>query len=396
MVTYRYTAKNAEGRTVRGTAAAADVQALYARLRGEGLYLTGQRALRPARRRALRPAQLAEFCRGLGMLLEAGVPLLRALGILANEDGLAPALRALYEALRADLRQGVPLSAAMENQAPAFPPLLVAMVRSAEGTGSIDRVCRRMALYYEKEYRISQQVVSSLLYPAILAVMVVVVCGVLVGFVLPQFEELFAQMDELPWPTVLLFAVCNAVAAGWYWLVLAAVLLAIGVRAALRAPDVRRAWDRFRLHMPVTGRLYRKICTARFARTLASLYACGVPILNSLQASQDTVHNAWIESQFPQALAAVRSGSALSAALLQVDGFENKLAASLQVGEETGRLDDMMSAASDTMDYEAEQATKRLLGLLEPLMIVVMGVIVALVVVAVILPIYGSYSAIAG
>ena len=221
------------------------------------------------------------------------------------------------------------------------------------------------------------------------------VTGVLVGFVLPQFAELFAGLESLPWPTRLLFALCAAARAGWYWLVLAA-----GAAGAGGAPGPARAGAPPPLGppapcgSPLPGGLYRKICTARFARTLAGLYACGVPVLYSLQAACDTVRNAWIAGQFPQVLAAVRSGGTLSAALQGVDGFESKLAAALQVGEETGRLDAMMNGISDTLDYEADQAAKQLLGLLEPLMIVVMGAVVALVVTAVILPLYSAYGTI--
>ena len=394
MVTYRYTARDAAGRKVRGVARAADPQALYTQLRAAGLYLTGQRAGRAGAGRALGPDALSGFCRGLGMLIASGMPLLRALDILAQESGLPAAQRALYRRLSEDLREGTPLSAAMENNSPAFPSLLAAAVRSAEGNGRLHEVCLRMAAYYEKEHRTARQVQGSLLYPAVLAVLVVAVTGVLVGFVLPQFAELFAGLESLPWPTRLLFALCAAARAGWYWLVLAAALLALAARLALHAPGLRRRWDRLRLRVPFAGGLYRKICTARFARTLAGLYACGVPVLYSLQAACDTVRNAWIAGQFPQVLAAVRSGGTLSAALQGVDGFESKLAAALQVGEETGRLDAMMNGISDTLDYEADQAAKQLLGLLEPLMIVVMGAVVALVVTAVILPLYSAYGTI--
>ena len=195
MVTYRYTARDAAGRKVRGVARAADPQALYTKLRAAGLFLTGQRAGRAGAGRALGPDALSGFCRGLGMLIASGMPLLRALDILAQESGLPAAQRALYRRLSEDLREGTPLSAAMENNSPAFPPLLAAAVRSAEGNGRLHEVCLRMAAYYEKEHRTARQVQGSLLYPAVLAVLVVAVTGVLVGFVLPQFAELFAGLE---------------------------------------------------------------------------------------------------------------------------------------------------------------------------------------------------------
>ena len=248
----------------------------------------------------------------------------------------------------------------------------------------------------KKTHRTARQVQGSLLYPAVLAVLVVAVTGVLVGFVLPQFAELFAGLESLPWADA---AAVRSVRRRARRLVLAGfgggAAGAGGAPGPARAGGSAAAWDRLRLRVPFAGGLYRKICTARFARTLAGLYACGVPVLYSLQAACDTVRNAWIAGQFPQVLAAVRSGGTLSAALQGVDGFESKLAAALQVGEETGRLDAMMNGISDTLDYEADQAAKQLLGLLEPLMIVVMGRGGgAGRVTAVILPLYSAYGTI--
>ena len=396
MAIYRYTATDTRGHTVRGKALAADERALYAQLRRKGLYLTGQRPCKPPRRRPLGARQLADFCRGLSTLLCAGIPILQSLDILATEQGNSPTQRWIYHSLQYSLRQGASLSAAMEALGPVFPPLLLAMIRSSEGNGSTDRVCQRMTAYYEKEARARQQLLSSLLYPACLLVLVVGVIALLVGVVLPRFADLFAGLDPLPPLTALLFCLCDGLVHGWHWLVLALLALGAAVRLALQVPAVRRGWDHLRLHAPLTGRLCRRLCTARFARTLAELYACGIPILSALATAQDTVHNTWITDQFPQVLAAVRNGAALSGALAAVDGFERKLAAAMQVGEETGRLDEMMNAISDTLDHEAEQSTRRLLGLLEPLLIVVMGLVVALVVLSVMLPLYSSYGLLAG
>ena len=396
MVTYRYTAKDARGRTVRGTARADDTQALYLQLRSRGLFLVGQRADRPPRLRPLSSRQLAAFCQGLGALLTAGVPLVRALEILEEEQDAGPAERQICRALQQSLRGGEPLSAAMTALGPAFPPLLPAMVRSAEGRGDTGRICRQMADYYEKEAAARQQVLNSLLYPAVLAGMVVLVTAVLVGFVMPRFADLFAGLETLPRLTLLLLGICRALADGWPWLLLGLAAAGAAGRRRLHRPRGRRRTDRLLLRLPGIGRLCRQLCSARFARTLAALYAGGIPILTALQAARDTVRNAWIADQFPRVLAAVGSGTTLSTALAGLDGFEKRMTAALQVGEETGRLDEMLTAAADTLDQQAQTTAKRLLSLLEPLTILVMGAVVALVVLAVMLPIYSSYSVLAG
>ena len=398
MPSYQYTAKNEKGKTVRGSAAAPSPEALYAQLRTEGLYLMDQREAGAGKRsvRPLKTAQVADFCRSLGTLLAAGVPLVRAFAILGEEEGLDPKAKAVYEAVRTELRKGVPLSDAMEAQAPAFPALLVSMLRSAESTGSIDKACLRMANHYEKEHKLDQEVGNSLMYPAILGVLIVVVLLILMGYVVPQFEEMFAQMETLPLPTVILLGISDFLKSHWLLVALGAAVLTVGVRSLFLVPEVRLQWDRFILHAPVVGKLNRKICTARFARTLSNLYSSGVPIVMALQSGQQTVGNRWIASQFDGVLTSVRAGHPLSESLKEVDGFERKLSSTVMVGEETGKLDSMLATTSETMDYEAEMATKKLMTLIEPVMIVVMAVMVAFVIIAVILPIYLSYGTIGG
>ena len=399
MPRYRYTATNAAGRTVRGTAEAPTMEALYIQLRDtKDEYMTAAKEDTDGAVafRAMKTARLADFCRNLGTLLAAGVPLVRAFRIMADERGLDIRTKALYEAVLSDLKRGVPLSDAMSHCAPAFPELLLAMTRSAETTGSIDESFLRMGSYYDREHRMNQQVGNSMMYPLILAVLTVGVLVVLMTFVIPQFKDMFDQMESLPFLTELLFSVSDLVAAHWLSMALCIFVLVMGLRVLMTLPAVRLQWDWLRLHAPIVGKLNRKICTARFARTLSNLYSGGVPIIATLIAARDAVDNTWIASQFDTVLRNVRAGHSLSETLSAVDGFEKKMSASIAVGEETGKLDSLLATISETLDYEAESATKRLVTLLEPLMIVIMAVIVGCVVVAVIMPIYLSYGTIGG
>ncbi len=399
MPRYRYTATNAAGRTVRGTAEAPTMEALYIQLRDtKDEYMTAAKEDTDGAVafRAMKTARLADFCRNLGTLLAAGVPLVRAFRIMADERGLDIRTKALYEAVLSDLKRGVPLSDAMSHCAPAFPELLLAMTRSAETTGSIDESFLRMGSYYDREHRMNQQVGNSMMYPLILAVLTVGVLVVLMTFVIPQFKDMFDQMESLPFLTELLFSVSDLVAAHWLSMALCIFVLVMGLRVLMTLPAVRLQWDWLSLHAPLVGKLNRKICTARFARTLSNLYSGGVPIIATLIAARDAVDNTWIASQFDTVLRNVRAGHSLSETLSAVDGFEKKMSASIAVGEETGKLDSLLATISETLDYEAESATKRLVTLLEPLMIVIMAVIVGCVVVAVIMPIYLSYGTIGG
>lgn len=399
MARYRYTAKNEAGKTVRGQLEAASEQALYEQLRTDGLLLMDAHQVREGSGvgyAALKTAQIADFCRSLGTLLAAGVPLVRAFAILAEEEGLDPKVRTVYEAVRTELRKGIALSDAMQGCAPAFPPLLIAMIRSGEGTGNMDQSAMRMAVYYEKEHKLNQEVGNSLMYPAILVVLLIAVVAILMGFVVPQFQPMFDQMETLPLPTVILLGISDFMAENWFILIVVLVLVFLAGRVIFSIPEVHTQLDRFILHAPVIGKLNRKICTARFARTLSNLYSCGLPIVAALSAGRDTVGNMWIASQFETVLQNVRTGQSLSQSLSQVDGFEKKLSSSIAVGEETGKLDDLLATISETMDFEAEVATKRLMTLIEPVMIVLIAFVVAFVIVAVILPIYLSYGTIGG
>lgn len=389
---FRYTAKDIDGRTVRGTMEAADYDALYAQLLEQGLYpqrVTGRGADR--RPRTLRPQELSDLCRQLSTLLASGVSLVRALTIISQDEGISAGLRRVYESVLSEVRKGSSLSDALEAQQ-VFPALMLGMIRAGEGSGRLDRVAERLAVHYEKAHQMNQQVKSALMYPMILAVLSVAV--VIVTFVLPQFSDLFSTMDSLPAVTLALMAFSDFMVTKWYLLLLGLAALAAALRALWRVPSVRLALDRGKLTMPVFGKLHRIICTARFARTISSLYASGLPIITALQTARDTIGNAYIVSQFDAVLAQVRSGVSLSAALESVDGFQRKLCSSIAVGEETGQLDSMLDSIADSMEYDAQQASRRMMTILEPMLIVLMAFVVGFIIIAVMSPIIGSYSAI--
>ena len=380
---FRYTAKDIDGRTVRGTMEAADYDALYAQLLEQGLYpqhITGRGADR--RPRTLRPQELSDLCRQLSTLLASGVSLVRALTIISRDEGISAGLRRVYESVLSEVRKGASLSDALEAQQ-VFPTLMLGMIRAGEGSGRLDRVAERLAVHYEKAHQMNQQVKSALMYPMILAVLSVAVVIVIVTFVLPQFSDLFSTMDSLPAVTLALMAFSDFMVTKWYLLLLGLAALAAALRSLLHVPSVRLALDRCRLTMPVFGPLCRVICTARFA-----------PIITALQTARDTIGNAYIASQFDAVLAQVRSGVSLSAALESVDGFQRKLCSSIAVGEETGQLDSMLDSIADSMEYDAQQASRRMMTILEPMLIVLMAFVVGFIIIAVMSPIIGSYSAI--
>lgn len=396
MANFRYVAKNMEGRIFRGTMEAPGESVLQQQLKEQGLYLVKAKDAAMERgRRRLSPRQLSEFCREISTLLTSGISIVRALEIISEEEGLPPWVRSVYLQVLAELRKGVSLSEAMEEQK-CFPELMLGMIRSGEGSGNIDAVMARLSLHYDRDNRLRQQVKSAMTYPCVLLVMSIAVVILIVTFILPQFEELFSEMESLPAVTEFLMAVSDFLVHRWYVLLLILFLLGVILRIIGKIYEVRRTLDYIKVHMPVAGKLNKVIYTARFARTLSSLYSSGMPIVSALEMAGGTVGNLYIQEQFGEVVTAVRSGIPLSTSLREVDGFVRKLSSTILVGEESGRLDTMLDSIAVSMEEDAEAATKRLVTMLEPVLICVMALMVAFIIIAVMLPIYESYGAIEG
>ena len=210
---------------------------------------------------------------------------------------------------------------------------------------------------------------------------------------MPQFEELFSEMPVLPAPTRFLLGVSDLVSHYWYLLLVFAVLIWIFGGIVSRIPSVRLVIDRFKVRGPL-GKLQKVIYSARFARTMSSLYSAGIPIDQCLAIARQTIGNTYIEKQFTDVIKAVQAGGLLSDALDEVDGFVSKLSSVVRVGEETGSLDSMLVSVADNLDFASEQALTRMVKYIEPVMIVIMALIVGFIMIGVILPIYQSYSTI--
>ncbi len=396
MARFRYVAKNMEGKIFRGVMDAAKESSLQQQLGDQGLYLIRSKDASPVREhRKFTPKQLSEFSRELSTLLASGISIVRALEIVAGGEGLSARVRSVYLDVLSQLQKGVHLWEAMEAQK-CFPELMLGMIRSGEESGRLDQVTERLALHYERDNRLREQVKSAMTYPAVLLVMSTAVVILIVTFILPQFEELFSEMEHLPAVTMFLMGASNFLVNRWYVLLLAVFLLAVILQILGKTETMRRTLGYLKIHLPVVGRLNKVIYTARFSRTLSSLYASGMPILSALKTAGETVGNLYIEEQFEEVVSQVRSGASLSQSLCRVDGFLQKLSSIILVGEESGRLDVMLDSIAVTIEEDAEAASKRLVTLLEPMLICMMALIVGFIIVAIMLPIYESYGAIEG
>lgn len=390
MPLYEYNAVTLAGKSSRGVAYADSTAQLTNRLREDGLFMLSCREQQNEKQhQKLKTKELSEFCRQLGTMLTSGISLSRAMSIISEGD-LRPGVQRVVKAIEEDIRRGADISAAMRSQTGAFPELLINMFVAGESNGKLGEAAVKMANHYEGEHRLNNKVKMASTYPVILAVVTVVVMILVFIVVLPQFFELFEGM-ELPAITRVVLWMSRMLVSHFVEVTLVFVVLGILISFALRMDKVRLWVDRQKLAIPKLGRLYMTIYTARFARTLSSLYLSGLSLLDALEVSRDTMGNRYLASQFDDVIASVRRGENLSSAILRVKGLDIKLAATILVGEESGKLDIMLNSIADTYEYDAETATQQLTTTMEPMLIVIMALIIGTIMVSVMLPIYQLY-----
>ncbi len=328
------------------------------------------------------------FTRQMATLLKAGMPLLRGLEVLERQQSEGPFRRVLGE-MATVIRGGGSLSDAMARQPRFFDALYLNMVKAGEAAGALDVVLEQLAEYLEKARKIQGQVRSAMLYPIIIMAVAVGVVGALIVFVVPKFESIFANMlkgEPLPALTQGVLGFSSLVQSQLGWLVLGMAAVVVGVRFLLKTPAGQNTWDRVVLAIPVLGDLVLKAAVARFSRTLGTLLASGVQILEALKITRDTAGNTRVAASLEAVWERVRVGEGMAGPLAAGSMFPEMVASMVEVGEETGRLPDMLHRIADTYDEEVDNAVAGLTSLLEPLMIVLMSVVVGVIVIALFLP----------
>lgn len=394
MPLFEYDATRLNGKAVRGKKQADSALDLREKLEEENLFLIKSEESQATNKKHMGAKLLAEFCREIGMMIGSGVPLIRALNIMVQRD-IHPKVKKVYIELHQSLQRGNMLSEAMEDQKGVFPVLLINMIRASEASGSMEQTCKRMAEHYEKSHKLKQKVKGAMIYPIILVVVTLAVLMLVFLLILPKFFSMFETLDTpLPAITQFMLSVSKGMQSNWLILLIVILCIIVAVKGLLTMTAVRIKFDRFKLNLPVVGKLLRTIYTARFARTLSSCYSSGISMINSLENTRNTVGNKYVESQFDEMILDVRNGEQLSMAISKVVGFDPKLAASILIGEETGRLDALLENTANNFDFEAEMALGKLTSIVEPVMIVLMAVIIGTIMVSVILPLPTIYNAV--
>ncbi|MFB9246444.1 type II secretion system inner membrane protein GspF [Massilia antarctica] len=398
MPAFRYEAVDADGATRKGVVNADSARSARADLRLQGLTPLTVDAIAAQLDAAgveksrgfgerLSQVELALFTRQLASLLEAGLPLEQAFTALL-EQAERPYVRDLVASIRSEVMGGASFSDALSRHPRDFAEIYRALVASGEQIGHLARVLSRLADYIERRNALVQKVRLAFTYPAIVTVVAFAIVIFLLTYVVPQIVSVFANTKQkLPLLTVMMLAVSNFVRA---WGIVAGILM-VGAfwlwRRALRNPVLKRQWHTWLLTAPVYGKFERSLNTARFASTLAITTGSGVPILRALDTSRDTLSNVAMKELVEQASASVREGVSLARALSAQKHFPPMLIHMIRAGEITGELPAMLERAANSQQQDLERRTLTIAGLLEPVLILAMGVVVLLIVLAVLMPI---------
>jgi len=385
MPKYNYTALDLQNNKQTGMLDARDDDDLRRLLRAQNLVpVKYSEIAEKSTRYHMKALEVGEFSRQLAGMLASGITIVRAMEILKARD-FTPKVKRVYDKMHKDVLMGYTLSEAMSLQGNVFPALLINMYASGEASGQLERVAEKMATHYEKEHRLNARAKSAMVYPMVLLVATLAAVMFLFVGVLPELFEMF-QGEELPGLTLFMIGMSSFLQNYWYLVIIGALVLIFVVNFLLTVPKIRYQFDRFKLKMPVAGKLLKIIYTARFSRTLSSLYSSGIPMLRALEITGTIINNKYIADQFDEVVLNVRNGETLAKSIENIDGFDKKLATTIMIGEETGRLDAMLESTAESFDYEAEIALDKLVQLLQPVMIVIMAVVIGTVMLSVMIP----------
>jgi len=395
MPDYRYVAIDPQGRERKGRLTAANDDAARADLVRRKFHIVAveaagtkpaSRSLLAFRRARLSSKELALFTRQLATLAEVA-PLEEALRTLSRQSE-AESARNIVSDVHAGLLEGRRLADAMARQPASFPPLYRAMVAAGETTGSLATILARLADLLERQAEVRGKLIAALAYPIVLAVVAIGVVAALMIFVVPRVVEQFTDVgQQLPFLTRAVIAI-SSFAANWWWLIALLIVAAgFGWVAAMRRPAFKARVDARLLRLPLFGRLLRDLYAARFARTLATMVSSRLPLVDGLRLTLPTIRNAALASATAAIVDQVRAGGSLSAALRDAGVFPPLLVYMTASGESAGRLEVMLERAADYLEREFDRFTAASMALLEPVIIVLMGSCVALIILAILLPI---------
>jgi type IV pilus assembly protein PilC len=388
-IVFEWEGRDKNGKIVRGEVRAGGEAAVSASLRRQGILLTKVKKRRTSGGRSVKQKDIALFTRQLATMMKAGVPLLQAFDIVAR-GATNPKLTRLLNEIRADVETGTSLSAAFRKHPMHFDGLYCNLVEAGESGGILEALLERLSIYQEKTLALKSKIKSALMYPISVIVVAFIVLVVIMIKVIPAFKQVFSSFGaDLPAPTLAVIAMSEFFVA--YWYIIFGVLIGGGYmffESWKRSEKMQMAMDRLLLRIPVFGSLINKSVIARWTRTLSTMFAAGVPLVEALDSVGGAAGNA-VYAEATQAIQRdVSTGSALTTAMQSTGVFPNMVLQMTAIGEEAGSLDHMLGKAAEFYEEEVDDMVKGLSSLMEPFIIVILGVMIGGIVIAMYLPIF--------
>jgi type IV pilus assembly protein PilC len=388
-IVFEYEGKDKNGKIVRGEMRAGGEAMVNASLRRQGILITKVKKRRVSGGRAIKQKDIAIFTRQLSTMMRAGVPLIQSFDIVARGSP-NPRLTRLLTDIRADVETGTSLSAAFRKHPLYFDALYCNLVEAGEAGGILEALLDRLAIYQEKTMAIKNKIKSALIYPIAVLVVAFVVLAVIMIFVIPAFKDVFTSFGaDLPAPTLLVIAMSEFFVTYWW-----AIFGFIGggtyffLESWKRSEKMQKAMDRLLLKVPVFGDLVNKSAVARWTRTLSTMFAAGVPLVEALDSVGGASGNAVFAEATEQIQKDVSTGSSLTTSMQTTGVFPNMVLQMCSIGEESGSLDAMLGKAAEFYEDEVDEAVKGLSSLMEPFIIVILGTLIGGIVVSMYLPIF--------
>jgi type IV pilus assembly protein PilC len=400
MPQYQYEAKSFKGEMIKGTVEASDEAAVIDILMQRSYFPMNIKPYKESvhidlslyKKATLK--DIALFCRQFSFVLSAGINILRALEI-AKEQTENKRLKKMMEKVFEDVQRGQALSEAMRTHK-ELPEMLINMIEVGEASGTLDRIMDRMASYYDKEFRQRQKVKQALTYPAVVSVFSVIVVIILMVKVLPTFIDMFSQFPnaKMPATTLFLMGLSNFLATKWWLLIIIVTAIITLLKIYSNTEEGSYNIDNIKIRTPIFGRMFRKVITARFARTFGMLMGSGVPLMQCVDISADIVGNKVYSKALSSMRGELEKGSSLGEILEKEKLFPNMLTQMIRIGEESGTLDNILEKTAEFYDAEVETATTQLTAMLEPAIMVVLAIVVGFIVISIITPMFEMYNAI--
>jgi general secretion pathway protein F len=400
MPLFKYIELNSTGQKKRGTIDAASIAEARRTLRAAKVHLleittvqkdihrqlgTGSRTISFRR---IKQKDVSVATRQLATLLHAGIPLVPALSALVEQLSTQP-LEKVFAPIRDRVNEGIPLAKAMAEYPGVFSEVFVSMIRAGEATGTLENVLLRLAEIAERRTNLTNKVKAAMAYPAFMAIVGLSVIAFIFTYVIPSITKLFLEMNrQLPWPTVMLMRISNVIQNYFWFLIIMLIVIIIAPIFWSKTTKGRRVWDQIKLKLPLFGNLNQKIAISRFSRTLAVLLASGLSIVETLDLSRQVIGNTVISDVVDEAKNAISHGAGIAESFRRSGVFPPIVIHMISAGEKSGGIEEGLTNVADAFDNDVEVTVKALTSLLEPAMIVVLGIIVGFIVLAILMPIF--------